>query len=75
MAAEHDLVVLTEDLPEHGLALGDVGTVVLVHGDGDGYEVEFATLLGDTVAVVTLLPGQIRPLGRQEIAHARALVG
>ena len=31
MIRELDNVVLTVDLPEHGLKKGDVGTVVLVH--------------------------------------------
>jgi len=72
---EHDMVVLAEDLGEHGLRAGDVGTVVLVHEDGRGYEVEFATLDGETVAVVTLEGSQVRPIGRHEIAHARPVAG
>jgi hypothetical protein len=71
MIQELDSVVLTTDLPEYGLEQGDIGTVVLVHGDGKGYEVEFVTLDGETVAVVSLFPSQIRPIGRREIAHAR----
>jgi len=43
---EHDLVVLTVDIPEENLEQGDVGTVMLTHGAGAGYEVEFATLAG-----------------------------
>lgn len=70
---EHETVVLTTDVPEHRLRAGDVGTVVLVHRDQVGYEVEFLTLDGDTVAVVSLTPDRIRPLGRREIAQARAL--
>lgn len=70
---ELERVVLTEDLPEHSLKQGDIGTVVLVHRDNRGYEVEFITLDGDTVAVVSLYPSQIRPIGEHEIAHARAL--
>ena len=54
MIDELDLVVLKRDLPTERLAAGDVGTVVLVHQQGAGYEVEFTTLSGDTVAVVTL---------------------
>ena len=34
MIRELDTVVLTEDLPEHGLKLGDLGTVVLIHTAG-----------------------------------------
>ncbi len=73
MIKELDSVVLTTDLPEHGLKQGDVGTVVLIHPNGNGYEVEFVTLDGETVAVVSLLPMQVRPIGRREIAHARAV--
>ena len=51
MIDELDLVVLKRDLPKERLAAGDVGTVVLVHQQGAGYEVEFITLSGDTVAV------------------------
>ena len=69
---EHDTVVLTEDLPEHGLLSGDIGTVVLVH-DRPGYEVEFMTLDGGTLAVVSLTPQQVRPVRRREIAQARAV--
>ena len=71
---ELEAAVLTEDLPEYGLQEGDIGTVVLTHREGAGYEVEFTTLGGDTVGVVALLAHQLRPIGRQEIAHARALV-
>ena len=31
---EHDLVVLTADIPEENLKQGDVGTVVLLHRAG-----------------------------------------
>ncbi len=68
---EHDTVVLTADLPEHGLTRGDVGSVVMVHADSAGYEVEFVTLEGETVAVVTLAAEKIRPVAHGEIAHAR----
>jgi hypothetical protein len=53
-------VVLTIDLPEHGLKRGDVGTIVLVHRGGQGYEVEFVTLDGETVAVASLSAAQVR---------------
>ena len=72
MIHELDTVALTCDLSRHGLKTGDVGTVVMVHGDA-GYEVEFMTFGGDTVAVVSLEAGQIRPLGRHEIHHSRPM--
>lgn len=71
MIRELDSVVLTADLPEYGLRAGDVGTVVLVHHNGEGYEVEFVALDGETMAVVSLFPAQIRPIGQREITHAR----
>jgi hypothetical protein len=73
MIREHDCVVLTQDLPEEDLRAGDVGTVVHIHRGGEAYEVEFITLTGQTVAVVTLVPSQLRPVGRRDISHAREL--
>ena len=35
---EHDSVVLT-DLPPEGLKVGDVGTVVHIHGKGGGVRI------------------------------------
>ena len=72
MIKELDTVVLTVDLPEHGLRQGDVGAVVLVHGK-KGFEVEFTALDGETLTVVSLMREQVRPIGRREIAHARAV--
>lgn len=73
MTRELDEVILECDLPDHGLARGDVGTVVLVHQNGKGFEVEFTTLDGETVAVVTLSALQVRAARSGEIAHARSL--
>ncbi len=42
----------------------------MVHG-GEGYEVEFMTLDGETVAVTSLAADKVRPIARGEIAHAR----
>ena len=73
MIKELDRVVLTVALPEYGLQPGDVGTVVMVYQGGSGYEAEFMTLDGETIAVETLLPQQIRPIGHREVTHARAV--
>ncbi|MFH0341637.1 MAG: DUF4926 domain-containing protein [Chromatiales bacterium] len=73
MINEHDCVVLTQDVPDDGLEAGDVGTVVHIHHDGAAYEVEFFTLTGQTVAVATVLPNQLRPIGQHDISHAREL--
>ncbi|MBE2225382.1 MAG: DUF4926 domain-containing protein [Anaerolineae bacterium] len=71
MIKEHDRIILTTDLPDYGLKIGDIGTIVLVHAKSKGFEVEFVSLDGETVAVVSLLTNQVRPIGQREIAHAR----
>lgn len=71
MINDLDLVALTKPLPEHRLASGDIGTVVMVHGEQDGFTVEFMTFDGRTVAVVTLDADLVRPLGATEISNAR----
>jgi hypothetical protein len=73
MIQELDRVVLTTNVPEYSLEQGDIGTVVLVHRDRQGYEVEFITLDGETVAVISLSSEQVRSIGNQEIAHARVM--
>lgn len=71
MIHELDLVVLVRDLPDQGLKEGDIGTVVLVHKGGAGYEVEFTTLGGETLAVITVAADAVRAVGEHEIAHVR----
>ena len=68
---ELEAVVLTHDVTEHSLRKGDVGTVVHVYEIGDAIDVEFLTAEGKTVAVLTLLAGDIRSLEKNEILHAR----
>lgn len=68
---EHDRVVLTTDVPGEKLAAGDVGTVVHVYREGKAFEVEFVSLDGETVAVVTLERARVRPVEHREITHAR----
>jgi hypothetical protein len=73
MIKELDTVVLTRDLPQHKLRKGDLGAVVLVHKDGTAYEVEFATLGGDTLAVLTLPADAVRAATARDIPHAREM--
>lgn len=73
MIAAFQPVVLTQDLPNEGLRSGDIGTVVMVHGQQQGFEVEFTTLAGETLAVVTVAADAVRPVGSKEIAHARVV--
>jgi len=73
MTTELDCVALTVDLPEHGLAAGDVGAVVHAYKGGQNFMVEFTTFEGKTVALAKVSADQIRPLSPNEIHHARAL--
>lgn len=60
MINELDQVVLRRDMPDNGLT-------------GVGYEVEFATLAADTIAVVSVYAADVRAADLREIAHARAM--
>ncbi len=70
---EHESVVLTRDLPEQKLRAGDVGAVVHIYGAGQAYEVEFVSGSGQTLALATLEPRDVRQLGAGDILHARSV--
>jgi hypothetical protein len=71
MLNEHDIAVLACDIPDEGLKEGDVGTVVHVYPGGQAYEVEFVSMVGEKLSVVTLNPDQLRPVRERELYHAR----
>ena len=74
MIKEHDRVVLLKDVSEEGLKSGDVGTVVHVYRQGEAFEVEFMTLDGTTVAVITLPATNVRTVSNRDISHVRELI-
>jgi hypothetical protein len=74
MINEHDRVVLVKDVSEEGLKAGDVGTVVYIYRQGEAFEVEFMTLDGKTVAIVTLPASHIRAVSSRDITHVRELI-
>ncbi|OCB03615.1 DUF4926 domain-containing protein [Acidithiobacillus ferrivorans] len=57
MIQQLDTVVLVKDQPLEDLGKGDVGSVVFIHEGGKPYEVEFVTLTGDPLGVLTLAAG------------------
>lgn len=69
--SELDRVVLTRDLPEYGLAEGDVGVVVHVYRDGDAVELEVFSLTGETMAVATVPTEALRPIAGRDVVSAR----
>lgn len=54
----HDVIALLEDLPQHNLKRGQVGTIVEEWEPGV-FEVEFADTHGVAYAMVALRAGQI----------------
>ena len=68
---EFDLVVLQDNTTNERLKVGDVGTILTVYNDGKAFEVEFVTLTGESVAVETLLPHQIRTVRASEVMAVR----
>ncbi len=73
MLREHDRIVLNQDIPQAGLQVGDVGTIIHVYQDGVAFEVEFLALDGGTAAISTVLPSQVRPVNPRDITHARQM--
>lgn len=73
MIAEYERVILTKDIPKADLKAGDVGVVVEIYNDGEGYEVEFFASNGDTVAVETLSANEVRPASSKDILHVRSI--
>jgi hypothetical protein len=71
MIGEFERVALTRDLPKEGLVAGDAGTVIHVYEGGKGYEVEFFALNGRTIAVATVMADDVRPVGDEDVTHAR----
>lgn len=65
-------VVLTRDVPEHGLQRGDMGTIVALY-QPDGVEVEFVRFSGETQALLTLTVRDIRAAQADELPAARTL--
>lgn len=65
-----DVVVLTHDLPTHGLRTGDLGAVVEVYGP-DAIGVEFVAASGRTKALVTLQSQDLREAGDDDLVTVR----
>lgn len=64
-----DVVAMTEDVPEHGLLRGQVGTIVEVVAGGS-YEVEFSGEDGRAYALAPLSRRQLMVLHYQPVRAA-----
>ena len=67
--------VLTRDLPERGLRAGDVGVVVEHYAAvaDEGYELEFFSATGETLAVVSVPAAAVREANKDEVLAVRKL--
>ena len=73
MYKELDMVVLTHDVEQFKLMQGDIGAIVHCYKDNKAYEVEFVTADGNTIALLTLEPNDIRSQKNREVLHVREL--
>ena len=62
-----DVVALTQDVPEHNLKRGDIGTVVEILSNGEAYEVEFSNAYGQMSKCLSFLASQLRVLPHEQI--------
>jgi hypothetical protein len=73
MIKEYERVVLTVDLPQYHLKAGDMGVVVMIHGQHEGFELEIFSADGHTLDVITVETDQVRPVSRRDVMHVRAI--
>ncbi|WP_225981870.1 MULTISPECIES: DUF4926 domain-containing protein [Acidithiobacillus] len=66
-----DIVILLKNRPNEDLVKGDVGSVVFIDEGGKAFEVEFTTLAGDPLGVLTLAEDEIRPVSARDVPHVR----
>ncbi len=70
MIKEFERVVLRENLKGTPFVKGDVGTVVMIHQQAKGFEVEFFALDGSTLGVETVSAGQVKSVnGIRKVIH------
>lgn len=65
-----DVIVLGRDLPDVRLKRGDLGTIVEIYKPGV-FDIEFQTMDGRALAVVTLTDGDVRQAADDEILSVR----
>lgn len=68
---ELDTVVLLHDIPEAGLRVGDLGTLVHMNAPAS-FEVEFVLASGRTQALLTLEDKDVRPVRDDDLLGVRS---
>ena len=62
-----DVVALMQDVPEHNLKRGEVGTVVEILSNGEAFEVEFSDNNGQMSKCLSFLASQLKVLRHERI--------
>ena len=62
-----DVVALTQDVPEHNLKRGEVGTVVEILSNGEAFEVEFSDDNGQMYKCLSFLASQLEVFRQEPI--------
>lgn len=62
-----DVVALTQDVPEHNLKHGEVGTVVEILSNGEAFEVEFSDDNGQMYKCLSFPASQLKVLHQEPI--------
>ena len=65
-----DVVALTQDVPEHNLKRGEVGTVVEILSNGEAFEVEFSDENGQMSKSLSFLAFQLKVLHQEPISKS-----
>ena len=66
-----DVVALTQDVPEHNLKRGEVGTIVEILSNGETFEVEFSDDNGQMYKCLSLLASQLKVLYHEPISASK----
>ena len=65
-----DVVALTQDIPEHNLKRGEIGTVVEILSNGEAYEVEFSDDNGQMYKGLSFLASQLTVIHQEPISES-----
>ena len=66
-----DVVALTQNVPEHNLKRGEVGTVVEILSNGKAYEVEFSDDNGQMYKCLSFLASQLKVIHQKPISESK----
>ncbi len=73
MIKELNTATIIDDHSNEGLVKSGMGSVIMIHDGGKVFEVEFVTLTGDTLGVLTLTTDEIGPISAHDVPHVRVV--